>query len=64
MTTTPNLHLTMDDEETDLYSVVRVNENTEKIDQFAGRTAARLLALEEQIALLDARVTALEGGGT
>jgi|GEM_PF-2089295 len=35
MTTTPNLGLTKDGE-TDLYSVIRVNANSDKIDEFAG----------------------------
>lgn len=41
MTTTPNLGLTKDDD-TDLYSVDRVNANSDKIDMFAGWAAAAL----------------------
>ena len=76
MTTTQHLHLTMDDEETDLYSVERVNANTQKIDNFAGDVNAQLAQLQASaealagryqrinadLIALTARVEALEGG--
>ena len=78
MTTTPYLHLTMDDEDTDLYSVERVNANTQKIDNFAAQTASQLSQIQAAVeslgsgirqlnaalTALTARVEALEGGGS
>lgn len=55
MTETPNLHLTKD-ARNDHYSVDRVNANSDRIDGFAGETAASLSDLDE-------RVGALEEGG-
>ena len=55
MTETPNLHLTKD-ARNDHYSVDRVNANSDRIDGFAGETAASLSDLDE-------RVEALEEGG-
>ena len=55
MTETPNLHLTKD-ARNDHYSVDRVNANSDRIDGFAGETAAALSDLDE-------RVEALEEGG-
>ena len=55
MTETTNLHLTKD-ARNDHYSVDRVNANSDRIDGFAGETAAALSDLDE-------RVEALEEGG-
>ena len=46
MTTTPNMGLTKDAESGELYSVARVNANSDRIDTYCGENRSRITALE------------------
>ena len=46
MTTTPNMGLTKDAESGELYSVARVNANSDKIDAYCGENRSRITSLE------------------
>lgn len=46
MTTTPNMGLTKDAESGELYSVARVNANSDKIDTYCGENRSRITSLE------------------
>lgn len=46
MTTTPKMELTKDAESGELYSVARVNANSDKIDEYCGENRDRIVALE------------------
>lgn len=64
MTTTPNLGLTKDAETGELYSVARVNANSDRIDEFAGETNTALAGKQDSISDLDAIRSGAAAGAT
>ena len=63
MTTTPNLGLTKDAETGELYSVARVNANSDRIDEFAGTVEGALVSLTSTVNGKTTK-TAVYGAGT
>lgn len=49
MTTTPNIGLTKDAESGELYSVARVNDNSDRLDAYCGANRTRIIALENTV---------------